>query len=260
VTIVAAQNHAKDGYNVNDTDVALENRFRGYNVRFDQNEFVEIMKKDDFHPTVVSFVDSGQWVYNDVEQLGEGQKYLSGRNFRTLSYLMKNMDIDDEMFPIHVDANLGRDVGTMFIKFCHDNKAVTVNDLLRNRKKALNDLRRVCGENYRGDTLAITLQSVMDGFNGCFEDDDKKIGWKTIEELSYILPHDQIVMLATELLIEPAKKDSGFSDLKASIETRKKVLTDNIPDSNFIKIAREFGRATSYTGEGHGTDKKAVNS
>ncbi len=162
--IVSAVNPEGSGNNdVTTMDDAFRNRFSLFKVDFDKNALLDYMKVSEWDKTLIQFVESGLWQYSRPESVSKapGSKYLSSRDLSYLNNVLKaGFDSRDEM--MFYEAILGSNYANSFYKFKHDERPVSYNDLLTNKKAALTRLK-VHGDtnNKMGAQLSVTIQSIV---------------------------------------------------------------------------------------------------
>jgi hypothetical protein len=198
-------------YDVNAMDAALKNRFEEYEIEYDHNSFVEYMEKSNWHDNVKNFVKSGMWVYKESKSIGREGKYLSPRTWSKMNAVLnlKKNDLMQNPSLFHITSNsiLGKDIGKEFHKFCFDDAPVTAADILNSKTASLKKLKKqgAEGDNYRGDMIAITVESIIKNYQNIPEDKDGKIGEDTMAEIASLIPSDQAINMI---------KECGFKHVK----------------------------------------------
>jgi len=77
--IIASCINPETGYDVNTMDPALKNRFEEYEISYDHEAFMTYVKASNWHPHVVSFLNSGTWAYAKSGEIAPTDKYISPR-------------------------------------------------------------------------------------------------------------------------------------------------------------------------------------
>lgn len=202
-------------YSVNTLDTALKNRFVSYDVVYNKVEHVAHMKAHGAHERVIAYVEGGDWQFKAPEELKEGSMFVSPRTFQKLSeiehYHDANGGVNAKMFRENVIAVLGSEVGSSYYKFAQELKPILFSDFQKDKDNALERLKRmsVKGESYKGDMVAITVNSLTDAFK------DGQAQPELIFTVAEIIDLDQAVGLlnncATDLPIEPEAGYTGLS-------------------------------------------------
>jgi len=207
------------GYDVNSMDTALRDRFVPYEIEYDHTTFVNFMKDNKWHHRIISFVESGVWMYKKSDEIGDNKdaKYISPRTFSAINNAeLQGLDQDHDLLYETAIAQLGKVVGREYHAFAFSQKPVTVADILKNKKKALEKLAEYCDvEKYRGDLVSVTLSSVVDEYGT-----NEGLTLKLVGDILMTLPSDQ----ATSLIVALGDK-SG----KLGKPIRMKDFTDANP-------------------------------
>lgn len=226
-------------YTVNSMDTALYNRFEEYPVKYDFKTFVDYIEQKEWHPNVVSFVKSGQFVYYSPDQIGDKGKYISPRTFSKLNVAEKaDMSSNIQLHYETAVGVLGEAMGTQYHKYVFEITPVMARDILDDKEKALNKLKGYCDvTQYRGDLVTVTIESLTKEYG-------KSVDEKLIVEVALILPGDQAVNLLKTLWMEkdfPSIQDltTKYPELKDYIKTSlsrsKNEKSNNELDANAKK-------------------------
>ena len=209
VIFAACINPDSAEYSVNAMDAALRDRFEEYEIDFDHNSFVDYIEKSTWHEPLCQFVKSGTWIYRPTKDLGKDDTYISPRTLSKLNAAEKSgLSNNRSLHFITACGILGRDMGKSYHKFCFDEAPVSASDLLENRSAALKKLKLQSDPNdYKGDMLSITIDSISKNFITEDEDDqiNGKIGENTMAEVAMIIPKDQAVNLIKQCAIKASK-------------------------------------------------------
>jgi len=173
-------------YDVNTMDIALKDRFSIFEIEYDHAEFEAFAKKSKWHRNVISFIESGNWIYKKPDELKDGAKYVAPRTF---DYLQNAEQAGVEMNPdMHKEvsiAQLGQHIGSMYHKFVFDIRPVTAEDLLKDKKSALERLKKFADPNsYKNDIVSVTVSSVLEAF-------PEKIDEQTLVDVVMSISADQ---------------------------------------------------------------------
>jgi hypothetical protein len=212
VIIAGCVNPDSAEYDVNAMDAALRDRFEDFEVEYDHLSFHEFMVNKSWDSDVIRFFgESGIWVYKTSDQIGEGQRYISPRTISKINAAMRaNLKGDRQLHRIVSTSILGKEIGNEFNKFCYDQAPVTAQDILKDKKKALDRLKKQCDPNdYKGDMVAMTVDSIVKEYGGLKATEDQ-IDEPTMAEVAKIIPKDQAINLI---------KGCGFKDSKTNIST-----------------------------------------
>jgi len=197
-------------YDVNAMDAALKDRFEEFEIEYDHMTFLDYMVQCDWDTDVIRFFgESGYWVYKDSASIGEGAKYISPRTVSKINAAMRAGVKDNrQTHRIVCNSILGKDIGNEFNKFCYDQAPVSAQEILKNKKKAFKRLEKQSDENdYKGDMIAMTVDSVIKAYGGLSAKDDE-IDEATMADVARIIPKDQAIVLI---------KGCGFKDGKGDI-------------------------------------------
>jgi hypothetical protein len=215
--IAAAINEDKAGFDVNSMDSALSNRFVQYKVEYDGKSFIKFMKDNEWHPSIISYVESGLWQYKSIEEVSETGKYVSPRSFSQLNAAEQTgmLELDTDLHFTTSSAILGTAVGREYYKFRFEQTPVLAQDLIKNKKAALKKLKGYCDDKeatYKGDMVAATIASVLDQYPAKIDD-------KIMVEVAKIIPKDQAAGLLRDCVKKSAEKDpNDHITLKKFIE------------------------------------------
>ena len=212
--IVSCINPDTAEYDVNAMDAALKNRFEEYEIEYDAISFIDYIENSDWNQNVQMFIKSGAWIYKDTKSIGDEGKYISPRTWSKINAAENaGLGEDRRLHRETVCAVLGRDIGNEYHKFCYDEAPVTAKDLLSDKKKAFNRLKKQSDPaTYKGDMIAVTVESITMNY-GCTIKDKKAeglVGEETMAEVAKIIPSDQAINLI---------KACGFKQSKGSITT-----------------------------------------
>lgn len=221
--IVSCINPEDSQYDVNTMDPALKDRFEIFEVEYDKETFVNHMRSSKWDQNIRMFVEAGAWEYRRPENIGAtaGNKYLSPRTFSKLNAALK-AGIDPEFEVTVYDSVLGRNVGTSFYAFLHNEQPVLYSDIVTNIKKACRKLNQFSDpKNYKSGHVAITISSIVE--DGDISDDH-------LGEVFLSLPVDQGTRLVKELQFK--RKDDNilericdkFPEVKKHLKSTLKVV------------------------------------
>ncbi len=201
-------------YNVNTLDPAMKNRLSIFDVKFNQNEFVEFTKEAGFNKQLIAFLESGLWQYKTVQEVGEGI-YIASRSWSKVNDLMNIVTPEGPLFFEMVTSVLGPAVAADYHKFLNEIRPILLEDFLRDEKDAFARLTKVVSSpNYTGDLTSSTVNSLIDAYK------EKKCENSLILKVAAIIEQDQALNLVQstladvtpEELKESMKKDKGFWD------------------------------------------------
>lgn len=208
-------------YTVNSMDTALYNRFEEYPVNYDYKTFVEFIQTKQWHPSVVSFIKSGQWTYYPPAQIGDKGKYVSPRTFSKLN-VAEQADLSNNI-QLHYETSigvLGEALGTQYHKYVFEITPVMAKDILENKEKAFEKLKGYCDvTQYRGDLVTVTIDSLTKEYGTTVDE-------KLIIEVAQILPGDQAVNLLKSLWME--KDLPSLNDLTVKYPELKDFLKKSL--------------------------------
>jgi hypothetical protein len=212
-------------YDVNAMDAALRNRFEEYEVEYDAISFIDYMESANWFESVQMFIKSGVWVYKDTRSIGDQGKYISPRTWSKVNAAEKaGVGKDRRLHRETMASILGRDIGNEYHKFCYDEAPVTAKDLIADKAKALDRLEKQSDPNsYKGDMIAVTVESITQYYSCALEDDLDKglVGETTMAEVAKIIPSDQAINLI---------KQCGFKQSKGSITSFFRDFVQRHPD------------------------------
>lgn len=216
--VAACINPDTGGYTVNTMDFALKNRFDIYDVKYDHATHVNHMKEVGYDERIVSFVDGGIWLYKEVGAIAENGQYVSPRSFKKLNNAILAGAEHLDSFSDTCKAILG-EAGPDFVKHLNDNKPILLADFLKNEKKALKDLKKMCeAASYEGDKISLTVNSLTDGFKA------GKIKDKLVVEVVKLIDADQAVALLNNTMsnLSPEKYKQFIADNPEMMSAMKK--------------------------------------
>jgi hypothetical protein len=229
-------------YDVNAMDAALRNRFEEYEVEYDAISFIDYIESAGWFDSVQLFIKSGVWVYRDTKSIGDNGKYISPRTWSKVNAAEKaGVGNDRRLHRETMTSILGRDIGNEYHKFCYDEAPVTAKDLIADKKKAFKRLEKQSDPNsYKGDMIAVTVESIAQYYSCGLEDDKDKglVGETTMAEVAKIIPSDQAINLI---------KQCGFKQSKGSITTFFRDFVARHPDltkvlKGNIRLDRSVGK------------------
>jgi hypothetical protein len=245
--IATAINPAGDGnYDVEEMNTALVNRLLIYDVKFEHHVFMEYAKQSKWTPTVISYLDSGQWLYKEIP--AEGQKYISPRTWEEISCLESEGALEDpQLHSDIVTSALGRDMGSAYWAFCHKTKPIlyadfkaeydklrrpTLDDTLNLKSfkdfAAYSDPKKV--GSVRGDLIHTTVASFLDVANHKVSAIENNL----LAALCTIIPADQSLSLIQQIAVKAPDPAEWIRNLKREYTDlfhrfRSVVVTDNKP-------------------------------
>jgi hypothetical protein len=210
-------------YDVNAMDAALKNRFVPYEIEFDFVSFLDYLERKKWDDSVRNFISSGAWVYKTTAQLADGATYISPRTWSQVNAAEQAGLRDDRILHSEtVRSILGREIGNEYHKFCYDEAPVTAKDLIDDKKAALKRLEKHSDvNNYKGDMIAVTVESITANYSCQLKDKDGKVGEETMAEVAKIIPSDQAINLI---------KACGFKQSKGNITTFFKDFVKRNPE------------------------------
>lgn len=164
--MAAAINPESSGYDVNNMDPALKNRFIEYKIEYDHKSFVDFMKKHKWTEEVISFVET-QWNYKSLNEVADGQTYISPRSFHKLNLAQEVFNqgkLKDDLFYQSIVSVLGREVGKAYYAHVTDNRPILFQDIKANKKAALKKLAKLSQNKMRTDHVRATVDSVIEAY------------------------------------------------------------------------------------------------
>jgi hypothetical protein len=199
-------------YDVNAMDAALRNRFEEYEIEYDPISFMEHMEKNKWNDSIQNFISSGVWVFRSTDQISEGGKYISPRTWSKVNAAeLAGVRADRRLHSETMRSILGKDIGNEYHKYCYDEAPVTHKELLEDKKKAYKRLEQQSDvNNYKGDMIGVTVDSIIANYSCTLKDADGKVGEETMAEVAKIIPSDQAINLI---------KGCGFKQSKGAITT-----------------------------------------
>jgi len=213
--IASALNPEGTKYSVNSMDTALKNRFEHFEVDFNFNTFLAYIEKANWHHRVVQFVKSGNWVYKKSDSIGKDGVYISPRTLSRLNTIEHSLDArgvanDAEQRSLHYTlclSLLGKYTGNEYWKTCWDDAPITAMDLIKDKEKALEKLKKMTQDKatYAGDKVNLTVDSIVEKYGGWFEGrkkdgkdfphDSETIDEPTMAEVAKMIPSDHAINL-----------------------------------------------------------------
>jgi hypothetical protein len=228
-------------YDVNNMDAALKDRFEEFEVEFEHMSFLEYIEKQDWHPSIKSYVGSGMWIYKTPKELGPEATYISPRTWSKMNAAEKaGVKSSRALHRLVSLSVLGKDIGGQYHKYCFDQAPVTAEDLLKDSKTAMKRLEAQCDKNnYQGEMIAQTIESIVKHYGGlaatCKPD---QINEDLMAEVAALIPADQALVL----LKQCGFKQSGgavlnfFRDFVGRHPNLVHVLRDNIVINRATKV------------------------
>jgi hypothetical protein len=185
-------NPETNNYDVNSMDLALRDRLITYNVGYDHKSFVEFIKKSNWHPMLIGFVQSGLWIFKSGDEIGTEGTYISPRTLSRLNNtLLAGLENFDDIFYSTVTSILGTNVGREFYKFVKNVRPLIAQDFIDDEKDSFKRLGKFCdGKDYKGDIVAILLDSLVESFNKFPE-----VNIDLICKVSHVIAKDQVYQL-----------------------------------------------------------------
>jgi disulfide oxidoreductase YuzD len=197
--IICAAINEGSNYEVTEMDSAMRDRLEFYTIEYDHKSFVDYIKKANWHQNVVNFIESGNWVYKSPNEIGNEGKYISPRTWSKLNNAeLAGLQNDSDLHFQTSVAQLGKAIGREYYSFTFENRPVTLADILSDEKKALNKLKEYCDvNNYRNDLVAVTIESVVEGYGK-----EKDLTDKLICKIAKIIPQDQTVGFLQKIILK----------------------------------------------------------
>jgi hypothetical protein len=212
--IIAAAINPEGRYNVNTMDIAVKNRFAMYDVKFDQNAFVDFMKNKNFDGRLISFVESGQWVYKSPEEIAENAFYVSGRSIERLNYLLAAKVEESSLITEMMTSVVGPQFALDFYKYINEIRPITAEDFIKSKAKAMKRLREQCAKpDYKGDLTSVTVNSLIDAHK------EGKIKTEILLDVANVIEKDQAMNLLTS-----AVSVANIEDVEKFVKKHKDLL------------------------------------
>ncbi len=252
--IASALNPEGAKYDVNSMDTALKNRFEEFDVEYSHNTFVHHVETTNWHKNIVQYVGSGTWVYKKPDAIGKEGKYISPRTWSKMNAVeLAGASSDPSKRNTHYTiclSILGKHIGNEYWKGCWDDAPVTAHDILADKEHALKKLKDMSKskDNYAGDKISLTVDSLIDKYGGYFEGRKNKdnkdwpheegtIDEATMVEVMKIIPSDHAINLIKGCASKVAK--TSVSLFMAEFGKRNPeaiaIMKDNIKLSQAIK-------------------------
>ena len=222
--IVGLMNPEGGRYDTNSMDAALRDRFVFFDTEFHYQSFMNYVESSgDWHPNVINYLMSNNWVYLKPDRIANGGKYISSRTWQRVSDA-EHTEIKDLLLHREIcHSILGDHYGSMYYQFCYDDAPILANDILKDINGSLKKLKEQSkdGDSYSGDRLHATVESIINQYGGWYEDRTQLIkGGKSAD-----YPHeegtiDEKTMVAVAMCI-PADlavgliRDCGFKKNKS---------------------------------------------
>lgn len=165
--IVAAINPEDGDYDVTAMDPALKDRLEFFKIEYSKNDFLAFIKSANWHPTLISWVESGTYKYVEPQDVGNsaGSKYLSPRTLSKLNAALRagvETELEIEIYKAVLGDNMGKD----FYDYKNDNRPVTFDELVANKKARKEGLERLVRysdpKNYLSGQISATVRSLLE--------------------------------------------------------------------------------------------------
>lgn len=220
-------------YDVNAMDAALKNRFAEFEIEYDHLSFMDFAERDGWDDKLQRFIGSGIWVYKTTKEIGKEGKYISPRTWSSVNAVeLAEVHSNRVLHRTVVCSILGKDIGNEYHKFCYDQAPVTAQDLLKDKKVALERLKEQSNPNdYKGDMIAATVESIEKHYGGAKKDcKSDQIDEDTMAEVALIIPADHAVNLIKQCGYKQSKGQitQFFKDFTKRHPELVQVLKDNI--------------------------------
>jgi len=194
--IIVASVNAEEGLcDVTTMDPALKDRFEMFAVSYDKKSFMEYMEETEWNKDIRNFVESGTWVYQLPEQIGNtpGAKYNSPRTFSKLNAALR-AGFSHEEEQMILDTILGGNVGKDFYSFLHNESPVMYSHILKHKVESLAKLAKFSDpDNYKNGLISLTVKDITD---------DGTIADELLVEVLKVIPVEQGVPLIRNLTIK----------------------------------------------------------
>jgi len=222
--VVVAINPENAEYDVNTMDPALRDRFELFEVSYDKSSFSEFMKSNDWDKSVVNFIESNVWQYVRPEELSNvpGAKYLSPRTFSKLNTALKAGINSKEDELIIFESVLGRNTGSSFFHFRHNESPVLFKDLVTDTKNALKKLKKYSNpEDLKNGYISVTVKDIIEN-----DGEPTLITDELLIDILKIIPADQAPQLVLDLALKRGDhKGEIFERLKKDKDLKKLLST-----------------------------------
>jgi len=210
--VAGAMNPEGAKYDVNNMDTALMDRFEMFTVDYDFGTFLMYAETAKWHPKVLQFLKTGQWVYKTPDAIGKEGKYVSPRTWSKLNAAeLAGASDGPSKQSTHrtvCQAILGKHLGNEYWKSCWDDAPVVAKDLIDDFDKAIKKLTKQSksGDTYAGDKIAVTVDSIIENYGGWFEGrkdangkdaskDENLIDEPTMVAVALVIPSDHAINL-----------------------------------------------------------------
>lgn len=233
--IAAAVNPDTSKYDVNAMDQALMDRFEIFDIEYDHESFSKYMAKSNWHYSIQYFINQALWVYKKPEELAEDAKYISPRTWSKLNAAeLSGLSKNQKMHLNVCTSILGKHVGLAYHKFCFDDSPVTAFDLLSNKEKSIEKIKKFANNSsYRGDMISVLVQSIVENFGGedatCPKD---KIPESLMMEVAEIIPSDHAIHLIKECAFKNNKGVGYIEELSKKYKDILKKIRSDVKSSN----------------------------
>lgn len=213
--LAGAINPDSSSYDVGTMDAALKDRFVSIEVKYDHKEFLQYMKDNEYCDFIQLFVGSGIWTYREPESLGEGITYISKRTWSKVNDIQKTKVKDNPLLhKILISSILGEEIGSAFYKFITNDRPVTAEDLIADKKQAIQRLISLSADGERrGDLLSASIDSILS---------KKEIKLATILDVAEVLPADLSISLISRFIMLGGKDGVGATLIKVKAELGSK--------------------------------------
>ena len=208
--IVGLMNPEGGRYDTNSMDAALRDRFIFFDVEYHHQSFMDYVEEcgsdivNGWHENVTNYLMSNDWVYMSPDRIAEGGKYISSRTWKRMSDA-EQTEITDLLLHREICTSiLGKYYGEQYYQFCYDDAPIMAKDILNDLEGSLEKLKKLSesGDNYAGDRLHATCESIISQYGGWYEGRTQKV--KGGKEEDY--PHkdgtiDEATMVKVAMII-----------------------------------------------------------
>lgn len=191
--IAGVINPDNEQYAVNNLDTALMDRFEEYPVLYDKRTFMDFINQSDWDKRLIAFIDT-VFTYKRPSEIGAEGKYVAPRTLSKVNATLKSgLTESNPLFFDVISANLGKALTAELVAFFTQNKPILLDDILADEEGTFKRIEKFCGEDYRGDMLHATTNSVVQGF-------PKKASLELCTRLMELLPPDMSYSMITSLM------------------------------------------------------------
>ena len=252
--IAGAMNPDTSKYDTNTMDAALADRFEMIDVDYDFNTFIEYIEQNNWHDRIQTYLKSGMWVYKKPDAISKDGRYVSPRTWSKLNAYEKAGASDhpskQQTHRIICQSVLGKYIGGEYWKTCWDDAPVLAKDIINDKDAAFEKLKKQCkaGDSYAGDKIEITVDSIVENYDGWYEGRKNKDGTdfpakkdmideETMAKVAKIIPSDQAVNLIKGCLYKSHKGSltSFFKDFYERNKECVKIMRDHIKIDRALK-------------------------